>query len=767
MFKKIIAFLLIIIAIYWSFSALMPNKISQLDADDNTFSTQRALVHLKEISKAPHYVGSPEHENVRNYIVKELEKLGLETQVQDGYSYNKKWGSLTKPKNILARLKGTDNSKALMLLTHYDSNPHSSIGSSDAGSGVVTILEGLRAYLHEGKQPKNDIIILISDAEELGLNGAELFVNNHAWAKDVGLVLNFEARGSGGPSYMLIETNGGNQNMVKGFIEANPKYPVANSLAYSVYKKLPNDTDLTIFREDGDIEGFNFAFIDDHFDYHTALDNYERLDRETLEHQGSYLMPLLHYFSDTNLNNLKSDVDDVYFNVPLFKTVSYPNTWIFPMLIIAIVLFIALVFYGIKKRMLNSKHMLIGILPGIAALVINGVIGYFGWSVLKAIYPQYNEILHGFTYNGYIYILAFTFLSAGVCMWLYNKVYKPENTASLVAPPLLLWIVISAVMAFELKGASFLIIPVYFGLVSLFILVRQKHPNLFLMALLLFPALMILSPFVKMFPVGLGLKTIIATTLLVSLIFSLCISLFGFSRYKNRWSYLLFFLAICCFISAHLKSDFNEERPKPNSLVYILDSDKNEAVWATYDNILDPWTESYLTDNPDHIDSLSKFTIASKYKTQFTFTKKANIKPLKHPYIDVKKDTIVDGKREIKLFISPQRNVNRLELFSDSTNVFLSFNVNGYTIPKAESETYVFENRRFNRLFSYFVADDKFLELEFTVPENQSTKIDLLEASFDMLDNPLFRVPKRPADMIPKPFVLNDAVVIKKTIQID
>jgi hypothetical protein len=287
------------------------------------------------------------------------------------------------------------------------------------------------------------------------------------------------------------------------------------------------------------------------------------------------------------------------------------------------------------------------------------------------------------------------------------------------------------------------------------------------MALLLFPALMILSPFVKMFPVGLGLKTIIATTLLVSLIFSLCISLFGFSRYKNRWSYLLFFLAICCFISAHLKSDFNEERPKPNSLVYILDSDKNEAVWATYDNILDPWTESYLTDNPDHIDSLSKFTIASKYKTQFTFTKKANIKPLKHPYIDVKKDTIVDGKREIKLFISPQRNVNRLELFSDSTNVFLSFNVNGYTIPKAESETYVFENRRFNRLFSYFVADDKFLELEFTVPENQSTKIDLLEASFDMLDNPLFRVPKRPADMIPKPFVLNDAVVIKKTIQID
>src|SRR5690606_24910060 len=104
--------------------------------------------------------------------------------------------------------------KALLLLAHYDSNPHSSLGASDDGSGVATILEGVRAFLSQGKVPKNDIIILFSDAEELGLNGADLFVNKHPWAKDVGLALNFEARGSGGPSYMLIETNGGNANLI-------------------------------------------------------------------------------------------------------------------------------------------------------------------------------------------------------------------------------------------------------------------------------------------------------------------------------------------------------------------------------------------------------------------------------------------------------------------------------------------------------------------------------------------------------------------------
>jgi len=765
MLKKAISIILIVIAIYWSFSALIPSSISTIDAPDDAFSTQRALIHLKEISKKPHYVGSPEHENVKNYLVKALENLGLETEIQEDYVLTD-WGTITKPKNILARIKGSDNSKALMLLSHYDSKSHASYGASDAGSGVVTILEGLRAYLHENKTPKNDIIILFSDAEELGLNGASLFVNKHPWAQDVGLVLNFEARGSGGSSVMLMETNGGNHNLISGFIEANPEYPVANSLAYSIYKELPNDTDLTRFREDGNIDGFNFAFIDDHFDYHTSLDNYKRLDRNTLEHQGSYLMPLLHYYADANLNNLKSDTDDVYFNVPLFKTVSYPFSWILPMLIIAFLIFIALVYYGISKRVLNSMHIATAFLPGIAAIIINGLVGYFGWKILLAIYPQYAEILHGFSYNGYLYIWAFSLFSIAVCMWLYNKVFKPENTASLVVPPLFLWLVICAVVAFKLEGASFFIIPLYFGLLSLFVLVRQKHPNIILMTLLLFPAIMILVPFIKLFPVGLGLKMLVASTLLVSLIFSLCISVFGFSRFKNRWAYLLFIASFGFFIAAHLQSDFNDERPKPNSLVYYLDTDTNEAIWASYDNMLDPWTEAYLTKEPDTNNAITKTMFGSKYNTGFKYSKKANIKPIKLPYVDIQKDTIIGDQRFIKMFISPQRLVNRMDLYAETTNVFNSFKINGLDIEK-DATGFVFNQRNFNRLFEYYVVDDKFLELEFSVPKNQKTTLQFYDISFNLLNNELFRVPERPANMIPKPFVINDAVMVKKTITIE
>ncbi len=232
--------------------------------------------------------------------------MGLETEIQEGFILNPKWKSLDKPKNILAKIKGSGNGKSLLLLSHYDSALTPSFGASDAGSGVVTILETIRAYQASGKTPTNDIIILFTDAEEVGLDGARLFVKNHPWAKNVGIALNFEARGSGGPSNMIVETNSGNKNLINAFMEADVKFPVASSLMYSIYKMLPNDTDSTVLRQGGDIDGFFFAFIDDHFDYHTANDNFENLDRNTLQHQGEYLLPLVHYFGDADLSSLKS-----------------------------------------------------------------------------------------------------------------------------------------------------------------------------------------------------------------------------------------------------------------------------------------------------------------------------------------------------------------------------------------------------------------------------------------------------------------------------
>ncbi|MBT8184863.1 MAG: M20/M25/M40 family metallo-hydrolase, partial [Eudoraea sp.] len=666
-FAPTITLLLAILAVYWSFQALMPSYQPDNELPPSSFSTDRALAHVQKISQKPHGVGFPAHAEVREYIIGELRKIGLRAGIQEGYTAGD-WANLSKATNILARIKGTKQGKALMLMTHYDSNPHSSLGASDAASGVATILEGLRAFLSEGKTPGNDIIVLITDAEELGLNGADLFVKKHEWASDVGLVLNFEARGSGGPGYMLIETNRGNGKLIKEFAAAAPAYPVANSLAYSIYKMLPNDTDLTVFREDGDIEGFNFAFIDDHYDYHTANDNFERLDRNSLAHQGSYLMPLLKYFSHADLDNLKSLDDYVYFNVPLFKMVSYPFEWIWPMFGFAMLLFVILLIHGFRKNVLQLKEIAIGFIPMLLALAINGLMGYFSWSFIKWCYPHYADILQGFPYNGHAYIFAFVFLAVSISFWCYHR-WRKLSTPNLLVAPVVIWLILCGIVAAYLPGASFFTIPLIALLSALFILINQKEPNPYLLVFLVLPAIWILAPFIKMFPVGLGLKMMIAASLLATLLFLLMLPLFGFYKHKKRLAYLGLLLFVGFMVSAHFKSGYDKNNPKPTSLLYVLDADNNTAKWTTYEQVPSDWTSQYIDTEKRQTVTASENTLSSKYSTGFTYTSEAPLKEIPLPEVEVSKDSVAGDTRMLEVCITPQRNVNRLELFTNEVRI--------------------------------------------------------------------------------------------------
>ena len=758
-FPSTISFLLLLAAIYWGFHTSMPIYEEDVSAPQTTFSTDRALKHVKEISKEPHAIGFPAHKKVQHYIVSELEKMGLQTSLQTGYSVGD-WGNMSKPENIIARIEGSGTGKALLLLSHYDSHPHSSLGASDAGSGVATVLESVRAFLGKGNKPKNDIIVLFTDGEELGLNGADLFVSQHEWAKEVGLILNFEARGSGGPSYTFVETNRGNQQLISEFIKANPKYPMANSLYYSIYKMLPNDTDLTVFRERRDIQGFNFAFIDDHFDYHTAQDTYERLDKKTLAHQGSYLTPLLAHFSKANLNELVSPNDYVYFNMPVFGVISYPFDWIWPMLALASMLFVCILAYGYKKKALTTNGIFIGFVPLFLSLIINGLLGYFGWPVLKWLYPAYNDMLHGFTYNGYTYIFAFVCLSIAVCFGVYHK-FRKQATTNLVVAPLFLWIVLCAIIAQYLPGASFFIVPIFALLASWYVILNQKVPSVLLMVFLGLPAIWLYAPLVRGFPVGLGLKMLLGCTLLVTLTFILLLPIFGMYKRKKKWFYYGILAFIVSMIYAHIHSGFDAENGKPSSLVYLLDTDTNTAQWASYDQVPIEWNQAFLGKENDVDGRLNKNIIGSKYNTPFTHSKTAPIKIIDGPKIETVRDTLIGSNRIIELCITPQRNVNRLDVFTESMAI------EKLKINRLELSPFYLEERKTNKLFTHYITDDAYTELEITIPLDSIVELTFCEASNDLLEHPLFEVPERPETSIPMPFVLNDAILTTKTIKFE
>ena len=762
-FSSLVAILIILGVIYWSFSDLKPSLTSEKTIQKTDFSIDNALFHLKKISEKAHHVGSDEHKVVQNYIVDELKKMNFEVEIQTQTAINKKWFAATTAENIIARLKGSENGKALMVLTHYDSNPHSSLGASDAGSGVVTILEGLRAFLAKNEQPKNDIIILISDAEELGLLGAQAFVDVHPWSKDVGLVLNFEARGSGGPSYMLMETNGKNSKLLSEFMAAKPNFPAANSLMYSIYKKLPNDTDLTVFRESGNINGFNFAFIGDHFDYHTAQDSYLRLDKETLLHQADYFTTSLNYFANSDLSNFNSDKDFVYVNFPFVKLATYPFSWVNPMLIIAFVIFIILLFFGFSLNKITIKGVFKGFLPFLISVILCGGISFGLWKLLLIMHPQYNDILHGFTYNGYQYIAAFVFLNLWISFKVYKYFLKQDKTTDLLIAPIFIWLLINLVIAATLKGAGFFIIPVFSALlilaIAVFMNIEEKSKRI-LFTILSIPAIYIFAPMIKMFPVGLGLKNLFISGVIIALIFGLMV--LTFHQKKSFWMQKLAGLfAIIFFGLATFNSSFSIDNKKPNSIVYIQNSDDNTAFFGTYNSTLDDYTKQ-IFDASSNKGSISNAETKSKYNTRFKFYKNTENKNISSSEIQIEIDTIIDNKRFLEVIVSPKRKVNKLEFSTEKELELHQFKVNGVLVN---------DGKRYNVKSGTFLVyhlgnQDKEVAISFSVLKEYQLAVILNEISYDLLENPNFNLTPRTEQMMPMPFVTNDAIIISKKLKL-
>jgi hypothetical protein len=328
--------------------------------------------------------------------------------------------------------------------------------------------------------------------------------------------------------------------------------------------------------------------------------------------------------------------------------------------------------------------------------------------------------------------------------------------------PLFFWIVINGLLAFFLKGAGFLIIPVFAGLLMLTSFVLTQKSKWILNLFLSIPALLIIAPFIQMFPIGLGLKVLLGSAILTALTFSLLLPIFSSLKRKGTASLILFALAFGVFARAHYYSGYELGKAKSNSLVYILDADKNKAAWATYDTNLDEWTKTYLGENPKDAKELSSISLPSKYKTEFTFTADAPMKILSKPIIEFLKDSVVGKNRYLKIRITPTRKVNRYDILANENLVIQNFKANGLSLLGQKGSIYERKNKK---LLSYYVVDQLPLEIEFSIAASSVLDLDLLESSFDLMNNPLFSIQKRANWMMPTPFVLNDAVIIKEKIK--
>lgn len=279
----------------WALQVPAPRD-SRTPATD--FSAQRAMADVRQIGVRPHPVGSAEHARVQAYLVQRLTALGLNPILQSGalspeaITRLTRWGgdpaaAGNAAVDVVGVLPGRDpGAAAVVLMAHYDS-AWGSPGAADDGAGVAAVLETVRAIKARGPADRT-LVVLLTDAEELNLDGARLFFSENPLRDRIGAVVNLEARGGGGRA-MMFETGRGNAETVRLFTQAARKADggaTSNALSIFVYENMPNGTDFTIPKNRG-IGGVNFAFIGRPSQYHSPSATPENLDQGALQHIGS------------------------------------------------------------------------------------------------------------------------------------------------------------------------------------------------------------------------------------------------------------------------------------------------------------------------------------------------------------------------------------------------------------------------------------------------------------------------------------------------
>lgn len=366
----LLALVLAVVVVRWRPMAALPKS-----APVSEFSGERALDLLRALEgdEAPHPIGSEANARVRERILAHLRWLGYAPEVQESLVCSA-GGVCATAKNVLARLGGAEPGKGVLLLAHYDS-VGAGPGAGDDMTGTAVLLETARV-LKMGPRPARGVTFLITDGEEAGLLGAQAFVEKSPDFAEVGVVVNFEARGSSGPS-LMFETSGPDGWLV-GRWAAHARRPFTSSLFAAVYDAMPNDTDLTLFKAKG-VPGLNFAFIGDPRHYHTPLDNVANASADTLQHHGDNALAAARAFADGAIDH-PTGGKAVFFDLFRRWVVRWP-AGLSPVLAALALVLVALGAFLRQRNGVAGAGGAAGFFAPLAAALLAGLAAY-GWTFL-------------------------------------------------------------------------------------------------------------------------------------------------------------------------------------------------------------------------------------------------------------------------------------------------------------------------------------------------------------------------------------------------
>ena len=729
------------------------------------FDGRRVAERLRSLCAESHFIGTPAHREVFRYLLAEAAKNpGVQVQSQTVEATYRAWDpiAIATVNNVVARLAGTQGEHSVLVVAHYDSAP-TSPGAADDGTAVAAMLEVLR-LMASGPRPRNDLLFLFADAEEVGSMGASAFLEalTPAERERIATVLNFDARGNRGP-VVMFETSHDNGWLIEQFATASPS-PVGHSLASTVYGLLKNDTDFSIFRNAG-MNGLNFAYFDGLEVYHSRGESADAVDPRSIQHQGEQMLALVRRLAHADLSHVASP-PVIYFDVLGLFVIRY-GFWLGRVLALGCGLGLGLLlFRGVRSGLLRPGRCGVALAIALGAVVLPSLLAWLSWSLVRWLEPRYRLLPGETSASTEQYFIGLLVLSAAVVAWGAQGMRRLLTPAEWSVGALGPWTALAVLSAFLLPGTSYFFQwPQLCELGVLALLLRAQRPSteapslaLGLAPLLFIPSLVLVVPFTRLLYAAFGMTGIATVIALWSMWWTLLVpllrSLLGGAL---AWCAPLGAVAgSLLFLTAFVQRVFDSSQPSMDSLAYLLDLDQKKAFWVSADPFLDEWTGPILGADArqEHLEH------DFPYVDWKVFVAETAVREFPAPEFDVLADTRDGARRQISLRLRPRLDVSMLELRVSPAKL-LGADVAGkhYGPDELRSE--------WGRLiFQFWTPPPAGVDLTLLVDEALPLELRLSEVQYGSASTqPLFPRP-RPADKSPYPFGwFSDSVRVTRAVR--
>jgi hypothetical protein len=613
-----------------------PPQARELETPSDQFSAMRAFVQLEDIlaENVPHPAGSAANKRIRQRLEDKFSALGLEPQIQSDLICGTKFPGCTEVENIIAVQKGSDpalsGGKAIMLTAHYDSVA-AGPGAGDDGAGVAAILEIAR-ILSTGSPLANDVIYLITDGEESGLRGAELFAKDHPLMGRIGVIVNAEARGASGPAFMF-QTSANNKKLIDIFAPKAP-HPAANSLSVEIYKRLPNDTDYSVYKDIG-VPGLNFAFVGGASLYHSERDDLAHLSKNSLQHLGESALAAVRQLGSQNIDQLEAKSDSTYFDVFSKKIIAWPAPWNTPLAGLAILLITVLMVRQAPfsaKRIMQSTLILVGLvlLPILVGWLLSFPLGKW---------PQMHPLDHAFPWPGRIALIGAAVMIALTVSKITPRWLAPK---AILLGAYWLLAVLALVMSLVMTGATYLLlVPALLFCLGAGLDMLGKSKTLFWAAHLGFigALYMAISNFITMDVVANFPMSHVKMVPLVFLTLTLAPLLATHWQASKTSARPAFVVTALVLLLATLIGNrvpgFSSDHPRGQNLVYLENADTGKAEWIS---------EVVGGQDPDFLQKAGFPARKAPYQLYGMYDQKRIFKPAKTRHLPAPRFTLISDE---------------------------------------------------------------------------------------------------------------------------